>query len=253
MMLRLKALLLVALACACAGPASAQDGQEPPVSMTTDDVIFAEHSETKAINAATAAEAAAKEAEAAASPAAKGGSRASAGYVRVITSSGYSFERPNAWAPVPDLIAKDTPGYFRYDAIFQDPKTGAVVSAISVDRTQLQTAVDVGDPNSVNTLLATMLNPGGAKDGVRIFRQTTGTTGAAKWLRVKAQGTGRAVDGTAVDTTFWVQFVQTDAVLAMVAVAYPTGQADLAARDAFHTVRTLEVEGAAPVPSAKAP
>ena len=241
MMLRLKGLLLVACLGTAGVPVLAHVGQEPVPSLQTDDVIFYPHSDTNANSASAAAAAAAAKAEEA-----KAGATGPAepGYVRVATASGYSFERPATWTAVPELVAKDAPGYLRYDAIYQDPRTGSVISAISVDRTQLQTPIDVADPKSVNTLLATMLNPTGAKEGVKLFRQTTGATkNGAKWMRVKAQGTGKAVDGSTIDTTFWVQMIQTDTILALVAVAYPSQQQDLAAQAAFHTVRTLEVVG----------
>lgn len=252
MMLRLKGLLLAACIGAVAFPVFAQDGQEPVPSLQTDDLIFYPYSDTNANAAAAAAEAAAAKAEEAKTAVA---GTAEPGYVRVSTTSGYSFERPDGWAPVPDLVAKDAPGYLRYDAVFQDPKTGSVISAISVDRTQLQTPIDVADPKSVNTLLATMLNPTGAKEGVKLFRQTTGASkSGAKWLRVKAQGTGKAVDGSSVDTTFWVQLIQSDSVLALVAVAFPSQQGEAAAQLAFHTVRTLELStGANPAASAAQP
>lgn len=249
MMLRLKGLLLAACLGTVVLPVFAQDGQEPVPSLQTDDLIFYPHSDTNANAVAAAAEAAAAKAEEAKAAAV---GTADPGYVRVSTASGYSFERPEAWTPVPDLVAKDAPGYLRYDAVFQDPKTGSVISAISVDRTQLQTPIDVADPKSVNTLLATMLNPTGAKEGVKLFRQTTGASkSGAKWLRVKAQGTGKAVDGSSVDTTFWVQLIQSDTVLALVAVAFPSQQQDAAAVMAFHTVRTLEI-GAGEKPAAAA-
>ncbi|MBK6313623.1 MAG: hypothetical protein IPF53_04695 [Blastocatellia bacterium] len=239
MMLRLKGLVLVACLATAPLPVVASDGQDPVPTLRTDDLVYYPPSDTNTASAAANKEAAAAKA---AEGKAEASGKAEPGYVRVATASGYSFERPATWTSVPDLIAKDAPGYFRYDAIFQDPKTGSVISAISVDRAQLLTPIDVADPKTVNTLLATMLNPTGAKEGVKIFRQTTGATkSGAKWLRVKAQGTGKSVDGSSVDTTFWVQLIQTDAVLALVAVAYPSQQQDLAAQAAFHTVRTLEV------------
>lgn len=247
MMLRMKGLLVVACLGTLVVPGFAQNGQDSTPTLKTDDVVFYPHSDTNAKAAAAAdAEAAAKVDGAKPAPAGS----ADRGYIRVMTASGYSFERPETWTAVPDLVAKDAPGYFRYDAIYQDPKTGSVISAISVDRTQLQTPIDVADPKSVNTLLATMLNPTGAKEGVKLFRQTTGVSkNGAKWLRVKAQGTGKAVDGSSVDTTFWVQLIQSDTVMALVAVAFPSQQQDLAAQAAFHTVRTLEVTGKEAVPA----
>lgn len=238
MMLRMKGLLLAACFVALAGTASAQ---EPTPTLHTDDLVSYPHSDT---NARTVADAKLAEAARAEAAVAAASGPAEAGYVRVDSPSGYSFERPETWTPVPDLVAKDAPGYLRYDGVFQDPKTGSVISAISVDRTQLQSPIDVGDSGSVSTLLATMLNPSGSKEGVKLFRQTTGVSkNGAKWFRVKAQGAGKAVDGSSVDTTYWVQLIQSDSVLALVAVAYPTGQQEAAAQRAFHTVRTLEVAG----------
>lgn len=241
MTLRMKGLLLATCLGISAVPALAWQAQEPTPTLHTDDLVLYPHSDT-VVNS-KAAEAAASKAKADAEKAGPVGT-ADRGYVRVTTASGYSFERPETWTPVPDLIAKDAPGYLRYDAIYQDPKTGSVISAISVDRSQLQSPIDVSDSKSVNTLLATMLNPSGAKEGVKLFRQSNGVTkSGAKWLRVKAQGTGKAVDGSTVDTTFWVQLVQNESVTALVAVAFPSQQQDLAAQAAFHTVRTLEIIG----------
>jgi hypothetical protein len=166
----------------------------------------------------------------------------SRGYVRVTTPSGYRFERPAGWEPIENLVSNGAPSYFKYDAIFQDPKTGAVLSAISVDRSQIDSPLDIGDEASINQLLATMLNPANAKSGVKIFRQIRGdTANGARWLRIKAQGTGQAEDGSIVDTHFWVQIVQTDTRFALVAVGYPAQQ-ESAAQAAYHAVRTLEIE-----------
>lgn len=226
-------------------------GQQDGVpSLTTDDVRNDPNSVTRARVEAEAAKAAPAE-TAATTPATR------VGYVRVTTPSGYRFERPAAWEPIDDLAPQNAPSFFKYDAIFQDPKTGAVLSAISVDRSQVQSPVDISDAASVNTLLATMLNPTNSKDGVKIFRQLTGDgPNGAKWLRIKAQGTGQTVDGAIVETLFWVQLIQTESKLALVAVGYPASQQDAAAQPAFHAVRTLEfsdVTGSESAPEAGRP
>jgi hypothetical protein len=225
----LGALLLVASMAA----AFAQDGVP---TLTTDDVRVNRDSRTRANEEAATTKA---EADTVERRAPRG---TAAGYVKVASPSGYQFERPRSWEPIDNLVSQNAPSFFKYDAIFQDPVTGAVLSAISVDRSQLQSPIDISDAASVNTLLSTMLNPAGSKDGVKIFRQLTGDgPNGSRWLRVKAQGTGQAVDGTVVDTVFWVQLVQTDTLLALVAVGYPVAQQELAAQAAYHAVRTLEV------------
>jgi hypothetical protein len=169
---------------------------------------------------------------------------ATKGYVR-MTVSGYSFERPEGWKPIENLEAAGAPTFFKYDAVLQDPDTGAVISAVSVDQASLEAPIDIGNVEVINALLNSMLNPAGAKDGVKLFRQVTGNNpDGSKWLRIKAQGNGQATDGTVVDTTFWVQFVQSDKKLALVAVGYPTARQNDVATIAFHTVRTLELENA---------
>jgi hypothetical protein len=228
-------------------PAAARQDETP--SLTTEDVLRTPDSTTNANIAAEEAAAARAEDEAAAK--AESGA-ASAGYTRVVTPSGYSFERPEGWKRVESLESKGAPSFFKYDAIFQDPKSGAVISAVSVDRSALESPIDISDPQSVNQLLSTMLNPANAKDGVKIFRQVPGTApNGTKWLRIKAQGNGQATDGTVVDTTFWVELIQSDSQLALVAVGYPTAQQDAVGEAAFHTVRTLEMENA-PGPAAPA-
>jgi hypothetical protein len=224
--------------------ASAATQQNDTPSLTTDDVVRTRDSVTNA-NAAANAEAAAR--AAAAKPDATLGPAAD-GYARFKAESGYSFERPDGWKRVENLESKGAPSYFKYDAVFQDPKSGAVISAVSVDRSQLDSPIDISDTKSVNTLLATMLNPANKKDAVKIFRQVTGQTqSGARYLRIKAQGNGLAVDGSVVDTTFWVEVAQSDARLALVAVGYPSAKQKEVSEAAFHTVRTLEMEdGAGP-------
>lgn len=224
--------------------------QDETPSLTTDDVVRAPDSVTNA-NAAAAADEAARETTEAAKREAEAG--AAAGYTKFLAPSGYVFERPSTWRRVENLESKGAPGAFKYDAVFQDPTTGAVISAVSVDKSKLGSVVDISDKVAVNKLLTTMLNPTNAKAGVKIFRQTTGDgPNKTKWLRIKAQGTGQATDGRTVDTTFWVQIVQSDAQLALVAVGYPTTREKEASVTAFHTVRTLEmnnVGGSAPAPA----
>lgn len=221
-------------------PAAARQDETP--SLTTEDVLRTPDSTTNVNTAVKVAAAARAEAAAKTEP---GGGPAAAGYAKVLTASGYSFERPEAWKRVENLESKGAPSFFKYDAIFQDPKSGAVISAVSVDRSALDAPIDIADPKSVNQLLSTMLNPANAKDGVKIFRQVPGTSpNGTKWLRIKAQGNGQSTDGTVVDTTFWVELVQSDSQLALVAVGYPTAQQDSVGEAAFHTVRTLEMENA---------
>jgi hypothetical protein len=225
-----------------AGAPHAVARQDGVPTLSTDDVRRDPNSVTGAREAkAAAAEAAVAEEDAA--PVRRG---VSAGYTLVTTSSGYRFERPSDWKAIENLTPENAPSYFKYDALFQDPATGAVVSAISIDRSQLASPIDIADASSLNTLLATMLNPVGATSGVKIFRQTTGDgPRGSKWLRIKAQGTGQAEDGAVVDTIFWVQIVQTETRFALVAVGYPATQQNAVAEAAFHTVRTLEIHDGA--------
>lgn len=219
-------------------PAAAQDGTP---SLTTEDVTKRPDSWTNQ-NATVETAKAADDAAKAESPA-KAVVPVAKGYARVVTGSGYHFDRPEKWTAVQDLEAKGAPSFFKYDAIFQDPKSGAVVSAISVDAGDSGTPIDLSDEGAVDSLLTSMLNPAKSKDGIKIFRRLSGTNpDGSKWLRVKAQGNGQAVDGSVVDTTFWIQFVQSGTKLALVAVGYPTAQQDTVAQAAFHTVRTLEME-----------
>jgi len=217
--------------------ASATRAQDEPASLSTDDVMKAEDSVT-AVSAADAATA-----ESVAASTVPG--TAEDGYARVTAPGGYTFERPEKWIQVQNLQTGDAPSYFRYDAVFQDPRTGAVLSAISVDRAQAATPIDIADENSITSLLVSMLNPSGAKEGAKLFKSTSGKgANGARWLRIKAQGQGQAVDGTVVETVYWVQFLQTDALLALVAVGYPTSQQDVVGEAAFHSVRTLEISNA---------
>jgi hypothetical protein len=230
-------LTLVLSASVLATPAAARQQDDTPT-LTTDDVRSATDSVTNANTERERKAAAAKEAEPVTAP-------VSAGYERVTTTSGYTFERPKGWKRVENLESKGAPGYFKYDAVFQDPKSGAVLSAVSVDRSQLDSPIDVTDAKAVNQLLATMLNPANKKNAVKVFRQVNGTEdNGTKWLRIKAQGNGQALDGSVVDTMFWVQLVQSDAKLALVAVGYPVAKQDDVAEYAFHTVRTLEITNA---------
>ena len=222
---------------ASAPSASAQD--DTP-SLTTEDVLKSPQSVTNA-NAAAAEAAAAAKAEADAE-AATGPAPAAPGYTKFVAPSGYAFDRPAEWTPVKNLEPQGAPSAFTYDAVFQDAKTGAVVSAVSVDKSQLGDVFDIGDANAVNKLLSTMLNPANLKQGVKIFRQVTGDgPHKTKWLRIKAQGNAQATDGRTVDTTFWVQIVQSDAHLALVAVGYPSAREKDASLPAFHSVKTLEM------------
>ena len=217
--------------------------QNDTPSLTTEDVLDSSSSETRRrVDSAPAA----LEAEGVATaPRA-----AAAGYTRIATASGYSFERPDGWKLVENLEAAGAPTFFKYDAIFQDPVTGAVISAVSVDQASLDQPIDIASPEVVNSLLNSMLNPASSKEGVKIFRQLTGTNpNGTKWLRIKAQGNGQSTDGTVVDTMFWVQFLQSDTKLALVAVGYPTTQQDAVAQIAFHTVRTLEMENVSGPPA----
>jgi hypothetical protein len=224
-----------------ATPAAARQQDANPT-LTTDDVRSTADSVTNA-NREREAEAETEAAKAAE----KAGPPVSAGYERVTTETGYTFERPSTWKRVENLESKGAPSYFKYDAIFQDPATGAVISAVSVDRSQLDSPIDVTDTKAVNQLLATMLNPANKKDAVKVFRQVSGVeANGTRWIRIKAQGNGQAVDGSVVDTMFWVQLVQSDAKLALVAVGYPTAKQDAVAETAFHTVRTLEILNASP-------
>jgi hypothetical protein len=221
-----------------AAPAVA--GQQDAATLTTEDVLRTPNSRTN-VNAAEAADAAAK-AAAAPKPAASE-APASEGYTRVVASSGYTFERPEGWKRVENLESKGAPSFFKYDAVFQDPSTGAVISAVSIDRSQLDSPIDISDTKSVNQLLSTMLNPANLKQGVKIFRQVTGSDpNGTKWLRIKAQGNGQALDGSTVDTMFWVEVAQSATNLALVAVGYPTAKQNDVNVAAFHTVRTLEME-----------
>ena len=231
-MFRWRSRLAIAMA-ALALAASVAPAQDRPESLSTDDVTQAEDSVTS-VAAADAAAAAANEGAVVASTAADG-------YTRV-TASGYSFERPGKWVQVQNLQTADAPTFFKYDAVYQDPRTGAVLSAISVDRAQATTPIDIADESSVTSLLVAMLNPTGAKEGAKLFKTTSGRgPNGARWLRIKAQGQGQAVDGTTVETNYWVQFLQTDALLALVAVGYPSSQQDAVGEAAFHAVRTLEI------------
>jgi hypothetical protein len=214
-------------------------GQAPTPTLTTEDVRGVPESATNA-NDVAAAEAALKAEADAKATAAKAG--VSPGYVRVTAPSGYVFERPAEWTAVENLEPKGAPSYFKIDAVFQDPKTGSVITAISVERAKLASPVDVSDEKSVAKLLSSMLNPADSKDGIKVLRKVAGEQGdGAKWVRVKAQGSGQTADGAVVPTTFWVQLAQTDDRLALVAVGYPTSQGDAAGVAAFHTVRTLEI------------
>jgi hypothetical protein len=214
-------------------------GQGDPPSMTMDDI------EGMPERATSLAEAEAEEAEAVdadATPATvKTSKRASTGYVRVSSSRGYAFERPTGWV-AEDLEVVSGPTYFSSDAIFRDPKSGAVLTAGSVDRTKLQQPIDIGDPAAVSNFLAKYLNPAGLAEGPRIIKQDSGVLPASglKWVRVKAEGVAVGEDEEEVDASFWVQMVQNDAMLAVVAVSYPSSN-KAAAEKAFHSARTLEI------------
>src|SRR5262245_49393364 len=100
--------------------------QQGTPSLTTDDVVRQPDSTTN-VNVA-AGEAARERAEAdAAAKAAAANSAASAGYAKVDTASGYTFERPEAWKRVENLESAGAPSFFKYDAVFQDPDSGAVI------------------------------------------------------------------------------------------------------------------------------
>jgi hypothetical protein len=221
----------------------ARAAQDQAPTLTTEDVLDAPESATTAneVAAADAARKAEADAKVAADKAA-----ATPGYVRVSAPSGYAFERPAKWKAVENLEPKGAPSFFKIDAVFQDPKTGSVVTAISVERAKLSSPVDIADEKSVEKLLSSMLNPANSKDGIKIMRKTSGEQeDGGKWLRVKAQGTGQTADGAVVSTTFWVQLAQTKDRLALVAVGYPSSQGEAAGVAAFHTVRTLEMSNGA--------
>ena len=228
------AVLVCAGLLGAAAPARAQQDDTP--SLRTEDVLDTPDSVTsrRVAEPSVAPDAAA----------APGAPKAAAkGYTVTRTASGYSFERPNGWKAVENLEAAGAPTFFKYDAVYQDPVTGAVISAVSVDQASLDAPIDIGNAQIVNALLNSMLNPTESKEGVKIFRQLTGTNkDGTKWLRIKAQGNGQAVDGAVIDTTFWVQFVQSDKKLALVAVGFPTAQQAAVAQIALHTVRTLEMD-----------
>jgi hypothetical protein len=226
-----------ALGVALLAPHAQGQSQEPAPSLTTDDVMEA----PAAVTRDYAAEAAAKTAAAA-----KETKAARRGYVRVTTARGYSFERPETWRPVENLVPKGAPSFFTVDAIFEDPATGAVATAISVDRETLTTPIDVGNREAVNNLLGTMLSTADDKTPIKILRRDAGEEAERRlqWVRIKAEGTGQAQDGSVVPTTYWVQVAQTPDVLAVIAVGYPSEQAD-ASVAAFHIARTLEVTDAA--------
>jgi hypothetical protein len=221
---------------AVAGPVQ-NAGQDPVPSLTTDDVMMAPAAVTKDYEARTTATAVAAATESKA---------AAKGYSRVTTARGYSFERPADWKAVENLVPKGAPSFFTIDAIFEDARTGAVATAISVDRSKLTSPIDVGNREAVNNLLGTMLASGDAKATIKILRREAGEVGESKlqWVRIKAQGSGQAQDGSVIPTTYWVQIAQTPDVLALVAVGYPSDQPD-AGVSAYHIARTLEVTNVA--------
>jgi hypothetical protein len=169
---------------------------------------------------------------------------ATKGYTTVTTKSGYSFERPDSWKPV-TLSSKGAPTFFNVDAVFQDSKTGAVATAISVDRSKLKSPVDIADKSAVNTLLGPMLNAGDAKATVKVQSRETGEIPDKnlEWVRIQAEGKGQMQGGGTVASTFWVQMVQTPNLLALIAVGYPSSQ-QTASNAALHTVQSLEVTDA---------
>jgi hypothetical protein len=217
-----------------AAPAQQRQQEEEPPSLTTWDVMN--------IPNAASYEYANKRAEARARAVTEAAGKASKGYLRVVSPSGFAFERPESWQPV-DIQASGAPGEFRSEAIFQDQATGAVLTSMSFDRTAGGEALDIGDKATVDKVLNLMLNPGNdSKAAVKVIKRETGeeAENGSQWVRVKAEGVSQAEGGASVPATFWVQMSQTKALLAVVAVAFPSEQ-KAAAVPAFHSVRTLEV------------
>jgi hypothetical protein len=170
-------------------------------------------------------------------------SRAAArGYVRVTTKSGYSFEHPTSWRAVDNLVPKGAPPFFTSDASFQDDRTGAAATAMSVDRSKSGT-LDINDRATVDSLVTGLLGGGGdAKSAVQIRERQSGEFPDRKvsWVRVLADGQARAQGGGSVPASFVVQLQQSPTMLAIVAVTYPSSQ--LAVRNAaLYTVSTLEL------------
>lgn len=178
-------------------------------------------------------------------------SRATArGFVRVTTKSGYSFERPSAWKAVDNLAPKGAPSYFTSDAIFQDDRTGAVATAMSVDRSKVTGAIDIGDRATVDNLITAMLGAGDPKATIKIRERQSGEVSDKKisWVRVLAEGQAKAQGGGSVPASFVVQLQQSPNLLAVIAVSYPTSQQGVQTA-AMHTVSTIELPDAA-APSA---
>jgi hypothetical protein len=214
--------------------ARAQQQSDPP-SLTTDDVLTIED--------AASFEYSRKRHEARERAFKESMAKASKGYRRVVTPSGFAFERPETWQPVENLEASGAPSGFKSEAIFQDSKTGAALTAMSLDRAASADLADITDKAKVDSVLNSMLNPGGdPKANVKILRRESGELPATgvQWVRVKAEGVSQAENGGTVPATYWVQMAQTKGLLAVVAVAYPSDQ-KAAAVPAYHSVRTLEV------------
>jgi hypothetical protein len=214
--------------------ALAQDQSDTP-SLSTDDVLM--------IDDAASFEYSRKRHEARERAAMETLTKASKGYRRVITPSGFAFERPETWEPVENLQASGAPSGFKSEAIFQDSKTGAALTAMSLERTAGLDQTDITNKATVDTVLNTMLNPSGdPKANVKVLRRESGevTSTGVQWVRVKAEGVSQAEAGGTVPATYWVQMAQTKGLLAVVAVAYPSDQ-KAAAVPAYHSVRTLEV------------
>jgi hypothetical protein len=164
------------------------------------------------------------------------------GYVRVTTKTGYSFERPASWRLVDNLAPKGAPSYFTSDAIFQDDRTGAVATAMSVDRSKVTGTVDITDRATVDNLVTAMLGAGDPKAAIKISERQTGEIGDKKvnWVRVLAEGQAKAQGGGTVPASFVVQLEQSATLLAVIAVSYPSSQ-QAARAAALYTVSTLEL------------
>lgn len=234
----MKPLAAALVAAALASVVMAQSQDNPP-SLTTDDVLLIPEAASYeyAQKRYEAARRAAMEAQA---------TKATKGYRRVVTPSGFAFERPESWKPIENLEASGAPGGFRSEAIYQDDETGAVLTAMSFDRASATDPLDISSKEVVDRILTSMLNPDGdAKANPKVVRREMGESpeSGIQWVRVKAEGMSRAENGGAVPATYWVQMSQSKDLLAVVVVAFPSDQKK-AAVPAFHSVRTLEVVNA---------
>jgi hypothetical protein len=231
-------LVACALALLAPGALAQQESQGDPPSLTTYDVLN--------IPDAASYEFATKRAEARARAAlAAESSKAAKGYLRMVSPSGFAFERPESWQAI-DIQASGAPGGFKSEAVYQDTSTGAVLTAMSFDRTAAGEALDIANKETVDRVLNLMLNPSNdAATSVKVIKRETGEEPerGTQWVRVKAEGVSQAEGGGSVPATFWVQMAQSKGLVAVVAVAFPSEQR-AAAVPAFHSVRTLEVVSA---------